>query len=224
MVEVYVIAEGQTEERFIKDLVAPALKHLSVFIKPILMNTSKTSKGGAVTLDRLKFNLRNSMRQHPQVYFTTFLDLYGLDTSFPAYHETKSLEVYQRVDALEKTLDELIVNEYACRPERFFSYIQPHEFEGLLFSDVVSLVSTEETWLKYQDALTTMRNNVETPEHINDSRETAPSKRLEKTLRQPNYHKTRHGALIAKNITLSKIEQECSHFHGWMNHLRGLSV
>jgi hypothetical protein len=221
--EVFVIVEGQTEERFIKDLIAPALNHLSIFIKPISMRTSSTSRGGAVTLDRLKFNLRNLMRQHSQAYVTTFLDLYGLDTSFPRYHETKSFEVYRRVGVLENALNDLIVNEYDFRPERFFAYIQPHEFEGLLFSDVVSLVATEETWIHHRATLTQIRASVDTPEHINDGFDTKPSKRLENTLQIPKYHKPRHGALIAKNVTLAKIEQECLHFQEWMGRLRALS-
>lgn len=34
MVEVIVFAEGPTEEQFIKRLVAPAVRHLQVFVKP----------------------------------------------------------------------------------------------------------------------------------------------------------------------------------------------
>jgi len=73
MVEVVVFAEGQTEEKFIKQLVAPALHHLEIFIKPQLLNTSQTAKGGAVTFDRLKFNARNTLRQHPNAVLSTFL-------------------------------------------------------------------------------------------------------------------------------------------------------
>ncbi len=222
MVEVYVIAEGQTEERFIKDLVAPAFRSSNVFIKPIVMNTSATSKGGAITVDRLKFNLRNSFRQHPNAFFTTFLDLYGLDSDFPSYIESRQLSVYDRVNALENALNSFIVNACECRQERFFSYIQPHEFEGLLFSDVNMLVSQEESWSRYSEKLVQVRNSVETPEHINDGYETKPSKRLEKILREPKYHKTRHGALIAKKITLDTIQEECPHFRGWITKLRSL--
>ncbi|MGL4767828.1 MAG: DUF4276 family protein [Formosimonas sp.] len=224
MIEVYVIVEGHTEERFVKDLIAPAFRHLSVFLKPLLMNTSSSQKGGAVTLDRLKYHLHRLMKQHPHAYFTTFLDLYALDTDFPKFRESLSLDIFQRVQALQTALDDLITTAFTCRPERFFSHIQPYEFEGLLFSDVSSLVCTEEAWQKQEVALLDVRNSVATPEHINDGFETKPSKRLEKILQNPKYHKTRHGPLIARNITLSKIEQECSHFRSWMNRLRDLSV
>jgi hypothetical protein len=73
MTEVFVIAEGPTEERFIKDLVAPALKPLQVYVKRQLMNTSKTAQGGAITFDRLCLNARNTLRQHPDAVLSTFL-------------------------------------------------------------------------------------------------------------------------------------------------------
>jgi len=82
MVEVIVIAEGQTEEQFIKRLIAPALRYLRMYIKPQLLNTSKDSKGGAISFDRLKFNARNTLRNKPEVFLSTFLDLYGLATDF----------------------------------------------------------------------------------------------------------------------------------------------
>ena len=47
MVEVIVFAEGQTEEKFIKQVVAPALRHLQVFVKPQTLNTSQNARGGA---------------------------------------------------------------------------------------------------------------------------------------------------------------------------------
>ena len=38
MREVIVIAEGQTEEQFIKRLIAPSLRRLQVFVKPQLLS------------------------------------------------------------------------------------------------------------------------------------------------------------------------------------------
>jgi len=73
MVEVIVIAEGQTEEQFIKRLIAPALRYLRIYIKPQLLNTSKDSKGGAISFDRLKFNARNTLRNKPEVFYQPFL-------------------------------------------------------------------------------------------------------------------------------------------------------
>lgn len=221
-VEVVVIAEGQTEERFIKHLVAPALRPLNIFVKPQLLNTSQDARGGAVSFERLKFNARNTLRQNPHVVLTTFLDLYGLDTSFPGFDEAKNKsDLGSRVSHLNTALTREIVSYVGCRPERFIAHIQPHEFEGLLFSDPAALAQTEPEWQRSLPKLKEVRAAFETPEHINNSYETKPSRRLEQLLK-PVYKKTRHGPLAAEHVGLATMERECPHFCGWMKSLRSL--
>lgn len=223
MVELTVFAEGQSEEQFIKRVVAPALKGLQIFAKPQTLRTSQDSRGGAVTFDRLKFNARNTLRQNPNMVLTTFIDLYGLDTSFPAFDDAKTkLDVYARVSCLEAGLHAAIVAHASCHLNRFIPHIQPYEFEALLFSDVPALCRTEPEWKKYSKQLTKICKSFPTPEHINDSYETKPSRRLEKIL-QPKYKKTRHGPLAADQISLNVMEEQCPHFHEWMNRLRSLA-
>jgi hypothetical protein len=223
MVEVIVFAEGVTEEQFIKQVIAPALRHLQVFVKPQMLNTSQDSKGGAVSFDRLKFNARNTLKQNKNVVLSTFLDLYALDTTFPAYEKAKkALDVYSRVTCLEDGLRVAVTEHVGCYPERFLPHIQPYEYEGLLFSDVAALSSIEPSWAVSLIKLMKIRASVETPEHINDGYETKPSKRLESLL-HPKYKKTSHGPRAAKHITLEVMERECVHFKKWMDSLRALS-
>jgi len=223
MVEVIVFAEGPTEEQFIKRVVAPTLRAVRIFVKPQLLNTSLDAKGGGISFDRLKFNARNTLRQKPDAVLSTFLDLYALDTAFPGFETAKhQADVYGRTRLLETALRDAIIEYVGCRPERFLPHIQPYEYEGLLFSDVEALSGTEPSWGKYLSKLREIRNAVETPEHINDGYETKPSRQLEKLL-VPRYKKTRHGPLAAERITLSTMEQECVHFRGWLEKLRGLA-
>lgn len=222
MVEVVVFAEGPTEEQFIKRLVAPAVRHLQVFVKPQMLKTSQEARGGAINFDRLKFNARNTLRQNPDCVLTTLLDLYGLDTTFPGFDEAKAKpDMGSRVKHLNAKLHEALVAHVGCRPERFIAHIQPYEFEGLLFSDTQALAQTEPGWLSSLHELVKVRAAFPTPEHINDSIETKPSKRLEQLLR-PGYKKTRHGPLAAERVTLATMEKECPHFRGWMDSLRNL--
>jgi hypothetical protein len=224
MVEVIVFAEGPTEEQFIKRLVAPALRPLQVFVKPQMLKTSQDARGGAVNFDRLKFNARNTLRQKPNVVLTTLLDLYGLDTSFPGFDAAKTKpDLASRVSYLNTALASELVAYVACRPERFIAHIQPYEFEGLLFSDPQALAQTEPGWLGSLSELAAIRKSFPTPEHINDSYETKPSRRLEQVL-QPGYKKTRHGPLAAERVTLAAMERECPHFRGWMESLRRLGA
>ncbi len=221
--EVIVFAEGPSDEQFIKRVVAPTLRPLQIFLKPQLLNTSKNAKGGAISFDRLKINARNTLRQYPNATLTTFFDLYGLDTDFPEFLSAKkSADVYARVKIMEEALHRAIIDHVDCRSERFIAYLQPYEFEGLFFSDVNAVVHAEPDWAEQQAKLQKIRDAFASPEHINDSPETSPSKRLEKIL-QPKYKKTRHGPLIAEQVTLAAMERECVHFKKWLDRLRGLA-
>lgn len=224
MPTVIVFAEGESEEQFIKRIVAPSLNHLQVYLKPQQLHTSKHAKGGAVNFERLKINARNTLRQYPDAVLTTFLDLYGLASDFPQFSESKNTSnVHDRIQKLESALAEAIISHVGCRTERFIPHIQPHELEGLFFSDVNALIRAEPDWKKHLPSLQTVRNSYPTPEHINDSYDTKPSQRLENILK-PAYKKTRHTPLIAEQVTLAKMEQECPHFKSWLERLRGLAT
>lgn len=223
MREIIVFAEGPSDEQFLKRVVAPSLRHLNLFLKPQTLNTSKDVKGGAVTFDRLKFNARNTLRQKPDAVLTTFIDLYALDTSFPAFDEANNgADVYMRLHTLETALANAIVEHVGCRLDRFIPHIQPHEFEGLLFSDVDALVRTVPNWSTHLNQLKKIRDSFESPEHINNGYETAPSRRLTGMM-NPKYGKTMHGPLAAEHITLPTIERECRHFREWINRLRAVA-
>lgn len=222
MREVIVFAEGPSDEQFVKRVVAPAFRHLQIFLKPQTLNTSRDARGGAVNFDRLKFNARNTLRQKPDAVLTTFLDLYGLDPGFPGFADCQEKDVYQRTQSLEQALHAALVAYVGCRPERFIPHIQPYEFEGLLFADTEALTATEPTWSTFRGKLDAVRAAFPTPEHINDSYETKPAKRLEKIL-HPTYKKTRHGPLAAEKVTLATMERECAHFRSWLEKLRRLA-
>jgi hypothetical protein len=223
MREVIVFAEGPTEERFIKQLVAPALHGLQVYLKPQLLNTSTTGRGGAISIDRFLLNARNTLRQRPDAVLSSFIDLYGLDTDFPGFENSKKMaDVHQRVAYLEQALHARVIEHAHCRTERFLPYIQPHEYEGLLFSDVAALAGIEPAWNAALPSLEHVRHAFDSPEHINGGYETKPSKRLENLLR-PRYKKTTHGPRAAAHISLETIERECRHFKGWMDALRRLA-
>ena len=223
MTEVIVFAEGPTEEQFIKRVIAPSLRPAQIFVKPQMLKTSKDAYGGAISFDRLKFNARNTLRQYPNAVLSTFIDLYALETNFPAYQDAKNKpDIYTRTACLESALHQAIIEHVGCRPERFIPHIQPYEFEGLLFSNVEALCDIEPTWHSYLSLLSIIRSSFETPEHINDSYENKPSHRLERAL-HPKYKKKRHGPLGAERITLPVMETECVHFREWMGKLRLLA-
>ena len=60
MTDVYVICEGPTEVRFIKNVLAPTLGYRKLFLHPVTIG-SQRKKGGHVTFDRLYKNIRNQL-------------------------------------------------------------------------------------------------------------------------------------------------------------------
>ena len=221
-IEVYIIAEGPSEELFIKRVIAPSFQNLSIYLKPLTLETSQNASGGALNFDRLKRNARNILAKHPEAYLTTLIDLYALSTDFPSFlHAQKLSTPREKASYLEIQLDSELTAHINCRPERILSHIQPYELEGLFFSNPQALGQTVPEWHRYHKELQGIRDQFETPEHINNSYETKPSKRLEDLL-IPSYKKTRHAPLIGQKIGLSAIEKECPHFAAWLQQLRDL--
>lgn len=198
-------------------------RHLATFNIAVAAPRIGTSgkKGGDVTLKRIRENVRDCLLQDRNSYCTTFLDFYGIDGDFPGKKEAASksrLSDKQGVvcnafaDKLAQTLDEGPMR-------RFIPYVQMHEFEGLLFSDPDQLANE----LRKQDLAPqfwAIRNDFATPEHIDDSPVTAPSKRIQKLF--PRYRKVQMGERVARAITLRKIRQECPLFDAWLDKLENL--
>ncbi len=222
MTHIIIIAEGQTEETFVRDLLVPVLAPQGFYLKTWLIPTSATHKGGALSYSRVQNYLVKTLKQWKAAYVTTFFDLYALDNAFPGYAlSQQKRDVYERVAALEEAFHQDIIFQAKCRPERFVPYIQPYEFEGLLFADTERLVEVEPEWQSYRNELATIRQKVSTPELINDGPNTHPSARLKRML-SPSYRKTQHGPLAMQKIGLEKIRQECPHFANWYTHLTQL--
>lgn len=224
MRRVCIVCEGQTEETFVRDVLAPAFYDLGLNLIPEMVGTSPGHKGGALKYDRVKRHLRNTLRQNSAPVVTTLFDLYRLDNGFPGFDVSRAMpNLTQRLDAINRALHADVVAEAGCQPRRFIPYVQPYEFEALLFSDVATLVRVEPGWRAASDALAKARAAAESPEHINERPETKPAAHLERELRNPSYHKRRHGPIAAQKIGLTTIEAECAFFSAWLAQIRSLA-
>jgi hypothetical protein len=224
MIRCYVVCEGQTEETFVRDVIAPRLDNQNIDLRAFLISTSPGHKGGALTYERVKKFIIHTLKGDTAAFVTTFFDLYALDNQFPHFADSqKKADVYEKVESLEQSFKADIIQENSSFASKFFPYIQPYEFEGLLFSDIAKLTQIETAWSQTTNSLQIIRNSVETPEHINDSPQTAPSKRLENHLKNPSYRKTLHGTLAIEAIGIDKLLDECRHFKQWYHQLLALS-
>ena len=101
-------------------------------------------------------------------------------------------------------------------PRRFVPFVIMHEFEGLLFSDCAGF-SRGIGRPQLESAFRGIRDQFATPEEIDDSPITAPSKRIKDLV--PEYEKPFYGSLVALEIGLTCIRRECPHFHEWLTQL-----
>ena len=216
-IRLYVIAEGQTEQRFVEKILADHLGHYQISATASAVTTSRGYKGGLLSYGKAKSDILRWLKedQHIDVRFTTMFDLYRLPADFPGYYQATQSDPYTRVEALEHALAKDI------NDQRFIPYIQVHEFETLIFADPTKL-ATE--YLGYENKLATLQaiSQEKNPELINDGVDTAPSKRIIQVI--PEYSKAVGGINVVAAIGLDKIRQRCHHFQEWLKKLETLST
>ena len=216
-IHIVVVCEGETEETFVNNILAPNLGNKDVFVEPTLVD----SQGGDLRAQRVLCYLRNTLRTRQNAYVTTFFDLYGLPLGFPGQFEaTAHSDPLDRARKIETGFHTEVVEEAQCRPEQFFPHIQPYEFEALLFSDTAQFPREDPAWQRHVHTLETARQSVDSPEHINDGPTTHPSARLKRIL--PRYSKVRHGTTLSRKIGINRIRHECQHFDSWLTRMENL--
>lgn len=222
MIEVIVVAEGLTEETFVRDVLAPPFGARDIFFHARPIATSKRGRGGALSRDRVVSFLRKTLRERADTYVTTLFDLYGLRPDFPGVATAPAGDPIARCTAIEATFANVVATDSGCRPDRFLAHIQPYEFEALLFSDVSRFGEVQSGWTMFVPTLQQARDAAQSPEHINDGLQTHPSARLEQ-LRDPSYDKPLHGSRVAERIGIGRMRRECAHFEAWLARIENLS-
>ncbi len=206
MIRLAISVEGPTEEEFVKDFLADHLRERGVEPTPILFGRARgRSAGGNVSVEQLVQEMTRLLHSFDAV--TSLVDFYGFLNKGD-----------RTVDELEEYLRQKL--GHLWHPKGVFPYVQRHEFEGLLFSDVSVFAGLIETPDGSVEALQKIRSQFQTPEDINDNKDTAPSKRIKKVI--PRYEKKVDGPLLAIEIGLDKIRTECPRFNDWVTSLESL--
>jgi len=220
MKRIYVVCEGKTEVLFVKGVLNADFALQNIEFIPVGIGKDENKKGGGhITIERIIRDVHKHLSKS-NVYCTTFLDFYGLPPDFPGKQKSKKVNTLEEKSLLMcDFLKEYISNQQGDNAHRFIPYVQMHEFEGLLFSDPPKFA---DMGLSPQIVaeLQKIRDSFETPEHINDSQHTAPSKRILNLVKY--YQKPTSGLAIAKAIGLHKMRQECPIFNTWLTDLAKL--
>lgn len=223
MERVLALVEGQTEEQFIKLVIAPHLWAWNVQLDCTIVVTAKEEgrrahRGGVTSYIRIRDDVRLLLRSNSKAV-TTLFDVYAFPRDLPGYPQPWPPTTSSRVAGLAKAVEADIGDT------RFFAGFLAHEFEGLLFADPAALASVLEPDEKRRPALTERlaneRAGTASPEDIDDGPATAPSKRL---LRHATYDKPRHGPQAILAIGLPVIRAQCPNFSSWLARLEALGT
>jgi len=213
--------EGQSEESFIKEILAPTFWSREIYMFPILLGVPG-HKGGRPNYARVKKDVILQLKQDRHAYCSTMLDFYGLGSGFPGTPLAANLGNIEKVVRIERAVKEELINDLPdLRPDvRFVPYLQLHEYEGLLFSDPAAFAAgIKQQHLRHNFQM--IRNAFQTPEDINDNPNTAPSKRVLGVY--SGYRKVIDGTLAAKAVGIDRMRQECPHFRAWLEQLEALA-
>ncbi len=210
MTRLAIVVEGETEEEFVKRVLAKLLYGVGVIPHAIIPRRRGITSGGALRINQLASQMYRLSWNFDII--TSFFDLYG----FPGRPSGESVEDLE--GQINEEVDKLFGEDWDR--SRVFAYVQKHEFEGLLFSDVGVFEHVPNVSQSSIRLLAEIRACFPTPEDIDDGPTTAPSKCILKLV--PGYRKRLYGPILAEEAGLVRIRAECPRFDSWVSRLESL--
>jgi hypothetical protein len=229
MVRLLVHVEGETEETFVNEILC---RHLlgcgyeSVGARQIGNARQRMRRGGIRPWQTVKTDILRHLKEDTGCVATTMVDYYGLpqlgNGAWPGRHEATGAPTRLKATIAQTALvtDISTAMGGSFDANRFVAFVVMHEFEGLLFSDCEAFARGMGT-SELRPRLERIRDQFETPEDINDSPVTAPSKRIKEIM--PQYQKPLFGNLAALEIGLNTIRDACPHFANWLSKLESIA-
>ena len=219
MSRILVHVEGQTEEALVNRVLAPHLCRLgysSVSARLVGNAHQRHRRGGIRPWKAVRKDILNHLREDQAALATTMVDYHRLPNTWPGLeHARQRPTPRERAAAVERAVLEDISTAIGHR-RRFVPYVVMHEFEGLLFSDPDRFAQS----LRKPDLapeLRAIRQEFQTPEDINDSPDTAPSKRILNLYR--GYQKPVNGVRAMTALGLDTVREACPLFNAWVSTL-----
>jgi hypothetical protein len=225
MSRLLILVEGQTEQAFIREILAPFLSPHGIYASAVVLG-EPGHKGGIRSFQVVQRDISSLLKQDTEGYVTTLFDRYGLPGDWPGLLESKQKgTLAQALDVLRAVMADRVVKLMGAdfRPERFLPYVQFHEVEAFLF------VHPDETARLLGDPrkaehLQKAREDCGGCEDVNDNANTAPSKRIEALF--PSYKKGKsvnaHLPRVCQSLGLQALRDACPLFNNWVAKLESL--
>ncbi|HYV36299.1 MAG TPA: DUF4276 family protein [Gemmataceae bacterium] len=227
MIRLYFYVEGQSEQGYVKRVLAPHLAGFGVQVMGAVLAASgrkhgQVSRGGGRVYEPMRKDLGNLLRQDTgaDVRVTTMFDLYALHIGFPGWDAAEKQRHLprERVVTLEKAFAADVGDP------RFIPHIQLYEFETILLCGPDHFALVYEDSAKGIAALQAVVVTATSPELVNDGETTAPSKRIIDHFPEYGGQKTTIGVDLAECVGIEKTRSDCSHFDQWLKSLETLSA
>jgi len=225
MKKIHIVCEGQTEEAFVNKVIKPHLFSYNLLVFPHIL-IKRGQPGGDVKYVRLLADIKRVSKNDGETWTSCLIDFYGIG-KFPKLAEAECKTVtMDRYDTFILNLLEALRRDLTdWQLNHFIPYIQMHEFEALLFSNTEKLAGCffaqdDESTASLITELEKVKQQFHSVEDINNSRLTAPSKRIEKIY--PAFQKTLHGVLAAEDIGMRELKNNCPLFKAWIEQLERL--
>lgn len=226
MNELVVIAEGETEQTFVRDLLAGhlALHGTSAWA---VLSGKKRNRGGVQNWATTQQDIVRTLKEGR--YCTTMVDYYAMPEEWPGRVNAKSMPWSERAAYVEQEIALRIPDAIGNRvnPKYFIPYVQLHEFEALAFADVNQLAGvlsplSDHAPVRIERKLRDILEGAGHPEAINDGYETCPSRRISGVAKA--YRKRVHGPIVTGRIGLDVLRERCGHFASWLTRLETLGA
>lgn len=225
--EILVFAEGQTEETFVRDILAdyfleqggPPVRAVT-FTKEAARHPERVTSGGIVSWARARPAIAQKLKDDPDRVVTTMADYYELPDDWPGRLEPPRAQSLATADALHKQLlcDITNKNPDPTVTKRFVPFVVMHEFEGLLFSDcsiLAKAVDQPDLRATFEEIRRGRDNQYQCPEDIDD--DYPPSKQLIDVC--PRYNKVNRGISALKRMPFQRVRNACPNFDKWIRRL-----
>ncbi|MGH9760283.1 MAG: DUF4276 family protein, partial [Blastocatellia bacterium] len=159
---------------------------IGVYPEAILLG-QPGQKGGIRKFSAVEREIAILLKRNPDNYLTTLFDRYGLPPNWPGLEESKRRGTLRdKLEALCEGMRNQVSKKMGrnFRERRFMPYVQYHEIEAFLFVDPneTARVLGDEGLAR---DIRRVAQKYESVEHIDDNKNTAPSKRITGIF--PNY-------------------------------------
>lgn len=215
--QVAVLVEGQTESAFVTEILGRWMMAANVFVTPVIVKTSRLAdgtsfKGGGSDWKHYDKDLRNLLTSTHYRWVSILVDFYAYPRNGPAaaccggVHQPR-----QCAEIRARAMADAIANP------RFVPHVVLHEFETWVFAAAIGASHV----LGDAGVAQALRNEAQSVaddvEMLNDSPQTAPSKRVLRCW--PDYGKATDGIEVIREAGLDAVVDRCPGLKGWVQGL-----